>query len=99
MTMTVVVHLHGEDAFVAEVDDVPDPAHAYVLLRNARRKDGKELPYITNGATAFLFPWHRITFLEMMGEVGRRPTSEVTEPESSSILGFFRERDNRNAPR
>lgn len=99
MAMTVVVHLQGEDAFVAEVDDVPDPSHAYVLLRNARRKDGKELPYLTTGVTACLFPWHRISFLEMLGEVGRRTPAATVEPDATSILGFVRESDRRGGPR
>jgi len=93
MAMRVVVHLVGEDAFVGEVDELPDPRHTFVFLRNPRKRDGKELTYITDGATAFLFPWHRISFLEMMDEVeglgasaGAAGTAGATK-----ILGFFRE--------
>jgi hypothetical protein len=94
MAMTVVVHLMGEDAFVAEVDDLPDPNHAYVLLRNPRKRDGKELPYVTTGAQAFLYPWHRLSFLEMMEEVPGLAASANGAP-ATQILGFFREDDKR----
>ena len=95
MAMTVVVHLHGEDAFLGEIDDLPDPTHQYVLLRNVRKKDGKELPYVTSGATAFLYPWHRLTFIETMGEVPGTAAASPNGAPATAILGFFREDDRR----
>jgi hypothetical protein len=93
MAMSVVVHMVGEDAFVGEIDELPDPTHHYVLLRNIRKRDGKELGYVTMGATAFLFPWHRITFLETMGEVPVAPGITANGAQATQILGFFREDD------
>ena len=90
MSMSVVVHLMGEDAFVGEVDRMPNPNDTFIMLRNIRKKDGKDLPYVTDGATAFLYPWSRISFVETMGEV---PGSEVaaTGATGTAVLGFFRE--------
>ncbi|MFN2589767.1 MAG: hypothetical protein ABR518_03250 [Actinomycetota bacterium] len=93
MAMSVVVHIHGEDAFLGEIDDLPDPNHTYVLLRNIRKKDGKELPYVTRGATAFLYPWSRITFIETMGEVPGTAAAGANGNPGTTILGFFREED------
>jgi hypothetical protein len=95
MAMSVIVHLIGEDAFQGEVDGLPDPTHSYILLRNIRKKDGKELPYVTQGATAFLYPWSRITFIETMGEVPGA-TVAANGAASTQILGFFREDDKRS---
>ena len=91
MAMSVVVHLAGEDAFVGEIDELPDPSHNYVLLRNIRKRDGKDLTYVTMGATAFLFPWHRITFLETMDEVPTAASVSANGAPATQILGFFRD--------
>jgi hypothetical protein len=95
MAMAVVVHLMGEDAFIGEIDDVPDPHHAYVLLRNIRKRDGKDLAYVTTGARAFLFPWHRISFLETMDEVPETGAVSPNGAQATQILGFFRDDENR----
>ena len=95
MAMTVIVHLIGEDAIAGEMDALPSANQSYILLRNIRKKDGKELAYVTYGATAFLFPWNRITFIETMGEVpsmeGAAAGTNGANPAATTILGFFRE--------
>lgn len=81
MSIRVVVHVYNDDPFVAEMDELPDPKDNFVLLRNPRRRDGKALNLLTEGATAFLYPWTRITFIEVL---------EGTSAQES-IVGFFRE--------
>jgi hypothetical protein len=80
MAIEVILHLLNEDPVVAELDQLPDPTHHSILIANPHRRDGRPLHYVTEGATAFIFPWTRISFVEVMGgeEVG-----EVVE--------FFRE--------
>ena len=95
MAMAVVVHVQGKDAFLGEVDDLPDPTHSYILLRNIRKKDGKPLAYVSDGATAFLYPWTRITFIETMGEIAGPARSSANGAAGTTILGFFREDDKR----
>ncbi|HET9014109.1 MAG TPA: hypothetical protein VFN57_00825 [Thermomicrobiaceae bacterium] len=81
MALRVIVHIHNEDPFVAEVDAVPEPTDNFVLLRNPRRRDGKSLSFVTNGATAFIYPWSRVSFIEVMdGAAGHE-----------NIVGFFRD--------
>ncbi len=82
MPIRVIVHIHNEDPFLAEVEDLPDPQDNFVRIRNPRKRDGKALSFITNGATSFLYPWSRISFIEVMDE---------TQSSSESIVGFFRE--------
>ena len=91
MAMAVIVHIHGEDAFLGEIDDLPDPTHHFLLLRNIRKKDGKPLAYVSDGATAFLYPWSRITFIETLGEVAGVPTTGANGRAGTTILGFFRD--------
>jgi hypothetical protein len=105
VAITAIVHILGEDAIMAELDDVPNPTHQFVLLRNMRQKDGKDLAYIADGAQAFLYAWHKITFIELMSDValpqtvGTAPVDAVLgmtgglKPAGTTVLGFFRDDD------
>ena len=84
MAIQVVLHLHNEDPFVGDLDVLPDPTHNYVKITNPRKRDGKPLPTLTNGATAFLYPWTRITFIEVLDDI---ESSAPTE----ALMSFFRE--------
>jgi len=80
MSIEIILHLHNEDPVVAEIDEMPDPNHQTVLITNPRRRDGRPLHYVTEGASAFIFPWSRISFIEIM------------EAEEEKIVDvFFRE--------
>ena len=78
--MEVIVHLHNEDPVLAEMESIPDPTHHSVVITNPRRRDGRPLHYVTEGATSFIFPWTRITFIEIM-----------EEEEAKEVVEFFRE--------
>jgi hypothetical protein len=78
--MEVIVHLLNEDPILAEIDSLPDPTHQSVYLTNPRRRDGRPVHYVTEGATGFIFPWSRITFIEIM---------EMEKEEK--VVEFFRE--------
>jgi len=96
MALTVIIHLVGEEPFLAEMDELPDPHQTFLLLRNVRKRDGKAVGYVTEGATAFMYPWTRITFVEAMGEVpSAAAVSANGTPGSTKILGFFRDEDKR----
>ncbi len=81
MAVRVVIHVFNEDPFLAEVDEIPKPNDNFMVLRNPRKRDGKSLSFITNGATSFIYPWTRISFVEVLDE------TQGTD----SVVGFFRE--------
>ena len=94
MSMVAIVHLLGEDAILADIDELPDPNHNYMVLRNIRKKDGKSLTYVDDEATAFLYPWNRVSFIELMGEVSTAASrAEPAKPAGTTVFGFFREDD------
>lgn len=82
MPTKVVLHLGGEDPILCEVTTMPTVTDQFITVRNPRKRDGKPLPYLTDGATSFIFPLSRITFIEVMDE---------EEREESGIVAFFRE--------
>jgi hypothetical protein len=81
MAKVVIIHVAGEDPILAEVEDLPKPTDQFLEFSNPRRKDGKSIPYVTTGAKSFLFPWHRLSFVEVM----------TTEAEREDVIEFFRE--------
>ena len=81
MAKVVIIHVAGEDPILAEVEDLPKPTDQFMEFSNPRRRDGKSIPYVTQGAKSFLFPWHRLSFVEIM----------TTEAEREDVIEFFRE--------
>jgi hypothetical protein len=79
MSIEIIIHLHNEDPVLAEIESLPDPGDQTIVITNPRRRDGRSLHYVTEGATSFIFPWTRITFIEVM------------EPEEAKeVVEFFR---------
>jgi hypothetical protein len=62
---TVVVHLMGEDPFVAEIEELPKPTDQSATFINPRRRDNKPLHYVEDQTISVIFPWHRISFIEV----------------------------------
>jgi hypothetical protein len=82
--MQVVLHIHNEDPFIADLEALPDPHSNYIRVTNPRKRDGKAIATLTNGATTFLYPWTRITFLEILED-------NEAQDSADKLMGFFRE--------
>lgn len=81
MSVRALVHIMNDDPILCDLERLPDPTDAYITIRNPRRRDGKPIELLAEGATSFLYPWSRITFIELFEDDGHR----------ESIVGFFRE--------
>ncbi len=81
MAKLVIIHVMNEDPILAEVEELPKPTDQFLEFTNPKRRDGKPIPYVTIGAKSFMFPWHRLSFVEVM----------TTEAERSEAIEFFRE--------
>ncbi|OQY48199.1 MAG: hypothetical protein B6242_02970 [Anaerolineaceae bacterium 4572_78] len=81
MGYSVLIHISGSDAVLADVDELPDPAAQFITCTNPRMKDGSAISYIDRFATLFLFPWSLITFVEIF----------PSEDEQEDVEAFFRE--------
>jgi hypothetical protein len=81
MAKIVILHLSGEDPIIAEMDHDPDPSDQFIRVSNLRRRDGKDVPYVAAGVHSVVYPWHRVTFLEIM----------ISEEERGQVIDFFRD--------
>lgn len=79
MSITVIVHIPNEESIAGEVDELPNPTDNLLILKNPRRRDGKDIHYLEPEVTTVIFPISRVTLIEVM------PTAE------EEIIGFVRE--------
>ena len=77
---TILIHLPSDDPVMGEVDQLPVATDSLIILKNPRRKDGKDLFYLETNVTQVMWPVARINFIEII------PTTEEEE-----IIGFVRE--------
>jgi hypothetical protein len=77
---TVLIHIASEDPVLGEIEELPGPADTIILVRNPRRRDGKDVHYILPNVTQVIWSLSRVTFIEIM-------PGEEEEP----IIGFVRE--------
>jgi hypothetical protein len=80
MARTVILHIVGEDPVIAEMEQEPQPTDNFIHVSNLRKRDGKDVHYLSPGVQSVMFPWSRITFLEIM----------VDEEERGKVIDFFR---------
>jgi hypothetical protein len=78
---TLLVHIMNEDPIMGEVDKLPDSSDNLILLKNPRRRDGKDLIYLDTSVSQVYWPITRINFIEII------PTGEDEE-----IISFVREK-------
>jgi hypothetical protein len=80
MAYTILLHLLNEDPVVGEIKELPSPVDMTITIQNPRRRDGKDLAYLQGDVTTVIWPWSRVSFLEIL------PSGAEDE-----IIGFVRE--------
>ena len=75
----VLIHINNEDPVLGEVTELPGPNDLTILVKNPRRKDGKDLPFLESNVTTVIWPMSRIMYIEVL------PTGEEEE-----MIGFVR---------
>ena len=77
---TLLLHILNEDPIMGEVDTLPGSGDNMIMLKNPRKRDGKDLIYLDANVTQVFWPITRINFIEII------PTGEDDE-----IISFVRE--------
>jgi hypothetical protein len=81
MPISVILHIANEEPIAGEIEIMPEPGDTVLIVMNPRRRDGKDLSYLTaSEVTSVIWPWNKINFLEIL------PSEEEEE-----IIGFVRE--------
>jgi hypothetical protein len=77
---SVIIHIQNEDPILGEMEAIPSAGDTMLIVKNPRRRDGKDLPFIDANVSTVVWPVSRVNFIEVM------PTSEEEE-----IITFVRE--------
>jgi len=77
---TVLIHIANEDPIMGELDQMPGPTDTNFLVKNPRRRDGKDLPNLLSNVTQVIWPVIRVSFIEIVPGEGEE-----------EIIGFVRE--------
>ena len=80
MANTVIIHITNEDPIVGEVDELPGASDTIIVVNNPRRRDGKDVQYLTNDVIKVIWPVSQISFIEVLPSEGEE-----------RIIGFVRE--------
>jgi hypothetical protein len=80
MPSTVVIHISNEDPIVGELDELPGAADTIIVVNSPRRRDGKDVPYLSSDVIKVIWPLNQISFIEVMPNEGEE-----------RIIGFVRE--------
>jgi hypothetical protein len=60
----------NDEPVLGEMDEMPTPQDTILVVRNPRRRDGKDLPYVDATVTTVIWPMHRLNFLEILPSAG-----------------------------
>ncbi len=80
MATTLLLHIPNEEAIAGEVDELPGPQDTLIIVKNPRRRDGKDIHYLEPEVTSIIVPLSRVTVIEI-----------IPSPEEEDIIGFVRE--------
>jgi hypothetical protein len=64
--ITVLMHITNADPVKIDLDEMPDLRDAAIVGKNPRDRADKEVNWLEDGVTTIVFPWWRITFLEIL---------------------------------
>lgn len=65
MLKNAVLHLHNEQPLLADLLELPATADVAVRMTNLRTLDGKRPVFVDDMTSVFVFPYHRISFIEV----------------------------------
>jgi hypothetical protein len=77
---SVIIHIHNEDPVVGDIDTLPAAGDQIIIVKNPRRRDGKDVSYIDQNVMTVIWPFNRISFIEVL-----------SSGEEEEIISFVRE--------
>ena len=66
--ISVILHIANEDPIVGELDEMPTPSDQIVVVKNPRRRDGKDISYLNGNVSTVIWPMIRVNFIEVMSD-------------------------------
>jgi hypothetical protein len=70
MLRNAVLHLHNEQPLLADLFEMPAASDVAIRLTNLRSLDGKRPIFVDDKNSVFVFPYHRVSFIEIPAQAG-----------------------------
>ena len=64
--ITLLVHIANAEPIKLDVEEMPKPTDLAITGKNPREKTDKDVIWIEEGVMTIMFPWWRITFIEVL---------------------------------
>ena len=64
--ITLLIHVHNAEPFKLDVEELPQPSDNVIVGKNPRERTDREVDWIEDGVTTLIYPWWRITFIEVL---------------------------------
>ncbi len=64
--VTILIHIVNAEPVKLDVEDLPKPTDNAIIGRNPRERNDREVPWIEDGVDQVVFPWWRISFIEVL---------------------------------
>jgi hypothetical protein len=64
--ITLLVHINNAEPVKIDVEELPRTTDTAIIGKNPREKTDKEVTWIEEGVSTVMFPWWRITFIEVL---------------------------------
>jgi hypothetical protein len=64
--ITVLMHIANAEPVKIDLDEMPSLQDVAVIGKNPRDRADKEVSWLEEGVTTIVFPWWRITFIEIL---------------------------------
>jgi hypothetical protein len=77
---TAIIHIQNEDPVLGDLETMPAPTDLVVIVKNPRKRDGKDIHYLDPRVTLVVYPMARVNFIEIL------PSGDEEE-----IITFVRE--------
>jgi len=66
MPHSIIVHIANEEPIMAEIDELPGVGDSIIMLKNPRRRDGKDIHYLQANVASMILPINQIAFIEVL---------------------------------
>lgn len=87
MLRNAVLHITNEQPLLADLFELPNPTDVALRLTNLRTLDGKKPIFIDDIKAVFLFPYHRVSFVEIPAQAvaAAEPVEGVPVPVTAMV--------------
>lgn len=69
--LSILVHIANSEPVKLDVEELPDASAQYVMGKNPRERNDREVEWIDEGVNTILIPWWRINYIQVLSSGDR----------------------------